>query len=120
MGQGGAFVELITVRRGAYARCYIQTALKVVAINPRSPFGPPRRASYMRSRLPSGYSWQLIGRTKMLTEELREYIFRSAWDSIGGSKMHYRDMPVSTSEYVNPMRLFVIIPDRKYDRKRCQ
>lgn len=35
MGQGGAFVELITVRRGAY----IQTALKVVAINPRgSPF----------------------------------------------------------------------------------
>lgn len=55
----------------------------------------------------------------MLTEELREYIFCSAWDSIGGSKMHYRDMPV-TSEYVNPMRLFVIIPDRKYDRKRCQ
>lgn len=39
MGQGGAFVELITVRRGAYARRYIQTALKVVAINPRgSPF----------------------------------------------------------------------------------
>ena len=34
MGQGGTFVELITVRRGAYARRYIQTALKVVVINP--------------------------------------------------------------------------------------
>jgi len=38
MGQGGAFVELITVRRGAYSRRYIQTALKVVVINP--PVGP--------------------------------------------------------------------------------
>jgi len=43
MGQGGAFVELITVRRGAYSRRYIQTALKVVVINPRAGYPFARR-----------------------------------------------------------------------------
>ena len=59
MGQGGAFVELITVRRGAYARRYIQTALKVVAINPRgSPFPvlATRLLSILRLRGASFYA----------------------------------------------------------------
>ena len=58
----------------------------------------------------------------MLTEELREYIFRrqDAWDSIGNLKMHYRDMSVFPSEYVNAMCLFVIMPDRKHDKMWCQ
>lgn len=57
MGQGGAFVELITVRRGAYARRYIQTALKVVAINPRgSPFPVLATRLFLSSPVFSGVS----------------------------------------------------------------